>query len=59
MIVSSDPVVTNTRKKLKKHQTHFNKVVLNMLRMPSFCAGDGDDNNDDDEADEDNECRII
>jgi len=55
MLVSSDPVVTNTRKKPKKNQTKFNQVVLGMLRLPSFCAGDDDDSDDDDYDGGDNE----
>ena len=48
MLMSSDPIVTNTRKKPKKNETKFNEVVLGMLRLPSFCTGDDDDDDDDD-----------
>ena len=52
MLVSSDPIVTNMRKKPKKNKTQFNEIVLSMLRLPTFCGGD-DDANDDQESDDD------
>lgn len=46
MLISLNPVVTNIQKKPRKNQTKFNEVVSGMFRLPSFCAGEGDDDND-------------
>lgn len=35
--------MSNKRKKSKnKNKTQFNEVVLSMLRLPTFCVGDGE-----------------
>lgn len=38
MLVSSDPVVTNKRKKPKQNKIKFNEVVLSMLRLSNSCT---------------------
>uniref|UniRef100_A0A6P7GJF5 Uncharacterized protein LOC114337613 n=1 Tax=Diabrotica virgifera virgifera TaxID=50390 RepID=A0A6P7GJF5_DIAVI len=40
MLISSDPVITNTRKRPKKEASTYNEVVRSMLRMPVFLASD-------------------
>lgn len=51
MMVSSDPIVTNKRKKPKKNRTQFNEVVLSMLRLPTFYGDDEDEKDSEDEDD--------
>lgn len=55
MLVYSDPVVTDNRKRAKTNKKPFSAVVLGMLRLPSFCGGDAGDNGEEESDNNDSD----